>query len=289
MPLKIFEKLCALDKSHKVTNVKIISSNWGQIKGGKKGARHLIQKYDKQTIRKWRVKGGLASGGRNLKSFNPPSNIETDLAEFIGAYLGDGTLTKYFLKITGDKRYDEIYLKYLAGITEKTLGIKPTITKEAKRNRIYLEVRSKRLCDFLQQRFHLMPGDKIKNGSKIPSEITSNKELSIACLRGLVDTDGCVARDGSTFSIRFYSKNQILLEQTEKIGRKLGVFTFRSKNETGTRSWKHIKKYFQIAGSSNLRHIIRYREYLKGNAVKKKDILKYYKEYEKSVLPFMGS
>jgi len=74
----------------------------------------------------------------------------------------------------------------------------------------------------------------------------------------------------------------------EAIGRKQGVFSFRTKRETGTRSWSKVEKYFCKVGSSNPRHFVRFLEYAKGNAVYKKDVLKYYPKYDKIELPFKG-
>lgn len=224
----------------------------------------------------------------NTKNIKLPKELTADLAEFIGAYLGDGTLTSYFIRISGDKQHDKPYFKYLTKLTHKLFSLNCTQRSENKTNQLYLEIRSKRLCDFLKDRFELRPGNKLKTGNKIPAEIMNNPELSAACLRGLIDTDGCIGKDGRAFTVRFCSHSQHLFNQVYKIGINLGVFSFKTKREIGTRSWPKINRYFKIVGSSNLRHIIRYNEYAKGNAIYKQDLIEYYSKYNKTNLPFYG-
>ena len=75
--------------------------------------------------------------------------------------------------------------------------------------------------------------------------IFKNKELVVACLRGLIDTDGSVSRrgrNGSQFCIQFTSHNKLLLNQVDVIGKKLGIFTFYDRTGTGTNKWKNILK-----------------------------------------------
>jgi DNA-binding transcriptional regulator WhiA len=153
---------------------------------------------------------------------------------------------------------------------------------------IYLEFWSRNFCKFLTKEFNLKTGSKIRNESIIPDQIVSDIRLTKACLRGLLDTDGFIGRDGKTFSIRFGSYNKKLLDQVENIGKSNGIFTFRTKKETGTRNWNMIKLYFKEIGSSNPRHIVRFLEYVNGNPVWKKEVLNYYDKYKTLELPFMA-
>ncbi len=111
--------------------------------------------------------------------------LDENFAELIGAYLGDGTLTKYFMRITADKRYCLSYLEHLNEIAEKALGIKPCIRIPPKRNIAYLEIRSKQFCDHLKDNLGLPFGNKIRNKAQIPKKIFGNKTLAKACIRGV--------------------------------------------------------------------------------------------------------
>jgi hypothetical protein len=40
-------------------------------------------------------------------------------------------------------------------------------------------------------------GDKIKGVAMIPNAVMEDRKLAICCLRGLIDTDGSVSKDGN--------------------------------------------------------------------------------------------
>ena len=130
----------------------------------------------------------------NLTIVKIPEKVNEELAELVGAYLGDGTLTKYFIRISGDKRYDVSYIRYLAGLVENVFEFKPAIRFENNTNIIYLEIRSKMICDFFHKKLKILYGDKIRNKTRIPEQILGDKNLLKACIRGLVDTDGSICR-----------------------------------------------------------------------------------------------
>lgn len=295
LPLTVFENLIEISEiSPNDLDYEIIPKNWWQSAAGKRGIWGLFQKYDEKVLNEWRRRGGknsalknLASCLNNRKKINLVITIDENLAELTGAYLGDGTLTDYFIRISGDKRFDLPYFKYLAGLTEKTFGLKPKIRAEQFRNQLYLEIRSKLICDYFKNAFGFKVGDKIRNKTVIPEIILNNRKLFLACLRGLMDTDGSVSKDGGILSIRFTNYNMALIKQLKENPIINDIFTIKSSpKEVGTRSFRKIKEYFSHVGSSNLRHIIRYCEYSKGSLLKKEQVLNYYSNYENIVLPF---
>ena len=226
----------------------------------------------------------------NIKNISLP-NLNEKLAEFIGICLGDGTLTKYFVRIFGDSRYDISYFLYISSLVKDLFKFSPFLRydrgRDNKKHTVYLELCSKNLCDFLHTNFTIPYGDKIKGNAKIPSLILNNKKLSIACLRGLVDTDGSISKRGTYICLVFNSNNEILREQAFILGKSLKVFNHKYKDEIGTNSWERIIKYFKTVGSSNISHIIRFCErYYNKNYLYKKDILNYYKMYKEIMLPF---
>lgn len=268
---------------------KIIPKNWWQSEAGKRGIRALFMKYDKETLNRWRGSGVKKSniGAHYLKKVNIPDCVNEGVAELVGAYLGDGTLTKYFIRISGDKRFDLPYFHCLANLVKQSFGLAPAIRSEKSRNTLYLEIRSRLVCDYFQKEFGFEIGDKIRNKTKIPKAILERENLLLACLRGLMDTDGSVSKDGKVLSIRLSSHNSDLLNQIKACSRLKDMFTIISNpREVGTKSISNIKKYFEIVGSSNLRHIIRYCEYLKGNLLRKTQTLTYYPAYQSVNLPF---
>ena len=128
-----------------------------------------------------------------------------------------------------------------------------------KNNGRHLVVYSKELVNFFVN-MGLKPGNKIKKQTTIPSWIFQKKEYLQACLRGLIDTDGCVhrmsQRDSNLIRINFVNHNLTLLKNTQKAFLLLGyhpskiirnrVFYISRQNE--------ISKYLKEIGFSNKKH-----------------------------------
>tara|TARA_Y100000310_G_scaffold345843_1_gene471047 strand:- start:5935 stop:6780 length:846 start_codon:yes stop_codon:yes gene_type:complete len=269
-----------------------LPGNWGQRKGGKKGIETLMQKYKKE-LPLWREKAIKNSSGKRLKKIKIPQMSEK-LAEFIGIHLGDGTMTKYFIRISGDYRYDLPYFRYISALIVELFGIKPQIFKDQRQmNTGYVLLRSKAICSLLNEKYNIPFGDKIRNKACIPNEILRNKKLSLACLRGLIDTDGSVSRrgtDGKQFCIDFKSHNPVLLSQVKQITEKTKLFTHFYNKSSGTNCWSSILKYFTTVGSSNLRHVVRFHQRTLGNTLYQKEVIGYYEQdlYKQLDLPFKG-
>ena len=292
LPENLFSNLLKLyEGPKKGLKISYLNSNWGRSIGGKRGIKSLENKYH-DKIKKWRklaIKKALSKS--NLKKIKIPE-VNEKLAEFIGIYLGDGTMTPYQLRIVGDSRYDKLYFNYISNLIFHLFGLKTSIIMHKNTNTSLLVVYSKNLCDFLNKKFRLKPGDKIRNENIIPKGVLNNKNLSIACLRGLVDTDGSVSRrgrEGSQFCIQFTSHNKKLLEQVKVIGNNLKFFTFNSETGSGTNKWKNIINYFKIVGSSNPKHIIRFLLRKDGKSIYRDELSHYFEEekYKTLNLPFI--
>lgn len=290
LPSLLFNKILAdLNLNENSINFSYLPPNWSQSLGGIKGMVTLKKRYPKKLL-KWRRLGLINSHNANMKKIRIPKMNEK-FAEFIGAYLGDGTLTPYFLRISGDSIYDTRYYDYLRKLVQELFAISPSIRKEKNKNTISLTIYSKTLCSFLNNNLKLNYGDKIRNKTVIPKQIISEDKLAIACLRGLMDTDGSVSRrgrNGEQFCIQFSNYNKPLLDQVIFLGKKLEVFTFFEKKGAGSNSWNSILKYFKIVGSSNLKHIIRFDLRLKRISAYKSDIIPYLEKdlYRNLSLPF---
>jgi len=268
----------------------MVPDNWGRVKGGKKGIEAMFTKHG-EKLKEWRAKGGKAAQKHLLSDLTKKDvllpSLNEKLSELIGIYLGDGTLTKYFLKISLDPRYDLSYVSYVKALIEDLFGVLPAIREEKDRNLIYVQLFSKTACEYLHNEWNLPYGDKVRGKAAIPNAIMKNRNVAIACLRGLMDTDGSVSKDGNSISVRFYSHNKILMDQVESVGRSLGIFTFRNPLETGTKSWDKVVDYFRIVGSSNLGHIVRFSEkFLANKILYKEEVIEHYKKYKGIRLPF---
>ncbi|MEK6912343.1 MAG: LAGLIDADG family homing endonuclease [Nanoarchaeota archaeon] len=292
LPENLFNNLLKLsNKSTENIDASYLDYKWGQRLGGKLGIRALEKKYPGK-IKKWRslaMKKALRTNPR-LKKINLPK-ISEELAEFIGIYLGDGTMTTNQIRIVGDARYDVFYFEYISKMVYHLFGLKTSLIKHKDTNTFLVVVYSKALCEFMNQNFNLKPGDKIRNQSGIPQKIFRNINFAKACLRGLIDTDGSVSRrgrNGSQFCIQFTSHNKKLLGQVKKINKRLKIFTFGDETGTGTNKWENIVKYFQIVGSSNPKHIVRFLLRKEGRVIYRDELSFYFKQerFKDLNLPF---
>ena len=293
LPENLFNKLIyELEINLEKLNPSYLDFNWGMKIGGKNGMASLSSKYP-HKIREWRKLARSNSTASNIKEINLPE-INEKMAEFIGVYLGDGTLTPYSIKIAGDKRYDLPYFSYLSKLVLELFSLDSKIYYDRRSNTMCLVIFSKKLSNYFTEKFNLKPGDKIRNNSLIPRVIMENPSLSIACLRGLVDTDGSVSRrgrNGSQFTVTFTNFNLNLLLQVKEITDKHNFFTFFSEKEKciGTNNAYKIKRYFEMVGSSNLRHIVRYSERFNNkNTIYQSQVSEYYQKpfYIDISLPF---
>ncbi len=152
-----------------------------------------------------------------------------------------------------------------------------------------MTISSRLLSSYLNKIFSFSFGDKKKNGTIIPEEILKNDNLLQACIRGLVDTDGTIAKSGTNLKLVFTSHNKPLLEQLNTINYRLKLFNRIYINQLETCSIKKINRYMRIIGSSNLRNIIVFNEKMKRNKLLyKKEVPDYYPRYRNIKIPFYG-
>jgi len=278
IPYDIFDLVFEKSKISQLSSKRTLSSNWGAVKGGKIGIRNLYKKYGKQKFSEWRK----TAAGKNplfksqTKSIEIPDKDES-LGEFIGITLGDGTLTKYFVRFSGDAVTDLPYFKeYIPKLILKLFKIKPSIYFD--RSRICVVVCSVKLCEYLHKAWGLPFGDKILNKAQMSESILENTAMLKGCIRGLIDTDGYIGKDGDAFCIRFTSHNPLLFDQMKKAMKKFDVISFSFKTELGTRKKERILKYMSNIHSSNLKNVIRFKEYNENKRlikIKDLDFLKY--------------
>jgi hypothetical protein len=92
-----------------------------------------------------------------------------------------------------------------------------------------------------------------------------SKKFKIACLRGLIDTDGCVVHETHKINSRTYiyprlnftSASPLLVEQSILILKELGFNPkIRRKNKRSVQleNLSEVCQYFNVVGSSNPKH-----------------------------------
>ena len=188
------------------------------------------------------------------------------LAEFVGIMLGDGsiydgkTVKRIEIVLNKDDDYNyakNIILPLFKGIFNKELKI-----RNFEWNAIGLFINSKQVVEDLKK-FGLIPGNKIKHQVGIPLWIFDNIEWLKSCIRGLIDTDGCIFKraENNRGRIEFYTSSLNLVNDFMKAMKISGIKASKRKSRgkyiCGIYSWKEVKKFIDVIGFSNNKNIER--------------------------------
>ena len=182
-------------------HVVIKNQYWYVKKGALAGGKATYKKYhhiggDEKTRKDrwyaWWEREGRLNPNKILKSlpFKKPK-YSKDLAEFVGIILGDGGISDRQVTVTLHRITDKEYSKFVRDLIKKLFGIKAGeyCSKNGLADNIVIS--RTELVNFLEK-IGLVRGNKIKHQVDIPQWIKKNKNFQIACVRGLMDTDGCV-------------------------------------------------------------------------------------------------
>ena len=130
--------------------------------------------------------------------------INEELAEFLGAFIGDGCLSRYKrsnrpkgeiteVVFTGGWEKDSPYYRDIIGpILQKNFQVSGSLKHRVDDNSVRFRIFNKSISSFLIE-VGFKPGPKSKN-VKIPEAIMNDSSLHQAVLRGIFNTDGTVYR-----------------------------------------------------------------------------------------------
>lgn len=241
---------------------------------GKKGGDKTTQKYGKPQVQelmraqKWRIWWNT-KGHRLHTIANTPLNIEraqksSELAEFIGIMMGDGTMSTYHIGITLHASDDAEYASFVVEFIKNLFGVHPKVYKRKEKNAIVITVARKLLVAYLHK-LGLPMGNKIEQNLDIPSWITKNSAYAKACVRGLMDTDGSVfthtyTSKGKKYSykkVSFTSASPALLISVHNILSKNDISSHISKTNLRIDSRVSVDTYFTRIGTHNTKHLKR--------------------------------
>lgn len=191
------------------------------------------------------------------------------LAEFIGIMLGDGGLSgTHQITVSFNNKVDNGYAQHIAKILKKLFSIDCHIHKRKGGNGADIVVNSSNLRDLLL-RLGLKAGNKVRNQVSVPEWITKKRQYRIACLRGLMDTDG-------SFYLHKYSigRKSYIYPKMDfcNCSRPLVNFVFNTLNELDCKarvarqnvlldSLSSVKKYFKAIGTSNPKYLKKFKSY----------------------------
>jgi len=144
----------------------------------------------------WRRKSGkrsieLHGNPASVKEIQTPGKCAA-IAEICGILLGDGGISDGRVEISLHGTKEVEYADAVACFFEKLFGIKASIYLSEPKNKRTVDVRSVRLVRYLTgKEIGLKKGNKVKQQVCVPDWILcGGKEYWVACVRGLMDTDG---------------------------------------------------------------------------------------------------
>ena len=239
---------------------------------GARGALMNLQKngsmggdagHRKEKWREWWNSVGKHKNIAILKAneINLPPQSE-ELAEFVGIMLGDGGVAAYHLNISLNKN-EMPYVRFIQSLIKKLFGVSSSLSFRKDCAGLDIIVNRKKLVDFLNSS-GLPIGSKIRQGADIPEWIMKSIPFQKACIRGLIDTDGCFfihsyisnAKTYRYLKIDFTSVSKPLLQSARKILINLGFNVRISRDGKAIRveSQRDVLRYLSLIGTHNSRY-----------------------------------
>ncbi|MCX6790347.1 MAG: hypothetical protein NTV60_02345 [Candidatus Kaiserbacteria bacterium] len=186
-----------------------------------------------------------------------------ELAEFFGIMLGDGGINNLWqANITMNSIEDANYVFFVKKLIQDLFNISPAIRKRKTRNAVVISVASIVLVNFLVEK-GLPRGNKLKNGVHIPDWILEKRLYRKACVRGLMDTDGCLfvhshKVEGKLYKnigLCFTSYSPKMLGQVATIFEEFGIMPHIGSQGRSIYLYRAdaVAKYLKVFGTSNER------------------------------------
>ena len=261
---------------------KVITWSEHAKKAGKIGGIHTYEKYGRvcgsESYRKekwkewWKKEGHLrlhSSFGKEKEFFRPEMSVE--LAEICGILLGDGCIGKSQIRVTLNRFTDAEYVIHVQDLLKRVFHVAPAVYQfKDETKRMVKDVTLSRvgIIKYLSS-VGLFPGNKVTRQVDIPGWILNNDEYALACVRGLIDTDGCIFThsykvNGKMYcykKIAFTNRSKPLLNSVYNIMKSIGLHPrFSTTSDVRLDSIRDVRKYMQIFGTHNKKHLKRYQK-----------------------------
>lgn len=196
-------------------------------------------------------------------------NYSKDLAEFIGVVLGDGSITQRQITVTLHREDDREYGEFVTSLIKKLFDVPVGLHHNKKYPVINFTVSRSELVRFCVEKLGLKRGNKIKQQVDIPDWVKQNKLYSKSCVRGLVDTDGCVFTHSYKVNKKLYSYKKLSFTSYSEPLRQ-SVFNILRENKMNPRlsqnrdvrldSIRDMQRYFKVISSHNPKHLKKYKK-----------------------------
>lgn len=190
-----------------------------------------------------------------IRSFYPEFEKTPELAFLVGLALGDGHIGVFprteAITIALNSKYPKL-ISYTRLLLKKFFEKEPSIIKSG--NCVKLRIYQKKISERLQ----VPSGCRRHSRVGIPEWSWGDKELLVACLKGLFEAEGslCIHLPTYTYNFAFSNKNYKLLKDVGRALRTLGFHPEYWKNATRLRKKHEVEEFkkliafreFDIAG-----------------------------------------
>lgn len=275
------DRLCRLARLPRPRQIRLLPKHWSVQKAARLGGRHRMELHGPLGTFESRRKGGLAAIARlrahpelarkrgfvTRKPITKPAPSEL-LAEFIGIMLGDGGMrNSWQLTISFNGREDRPYADWICKLAQRLFSLTPTHLIREQLGAADLLVSSTELVDFLVQ--HGVPrGHKLRHGLSIPKWVMENSRYRLACLRGLIDTDGSIYAhryrvNGTAYQyakICFSSASPDLLSDVYRVLKEAGYSPRLKSRCVYLERSSDVDRYLSEIGTHNPRYQRRYED-----------------------------
>lgn len=286
MSLLAVKQICK--KRHIAVPLDIVVKDayWYASHGAAAGGRAVVEKYGKvggdERYRKKRWEEWWEREGRLNPSeitkpapFKKPEFSEV-LAEFAGIALGDGGISEHQITISLNRISDGNYFGFVQGLVRDLFDVPVGrySDKHSLADRIVISRTT--LVSYLVDVVGLKRGNKVRQQVDIPAWVKKDSRYSVACVRGLIDTDGCVilhrylskGKEYCYKKIGFTSHSFPLLQSVSSIlfERGIGHRITKSGWDIRIEAKDDVERYFQIIGTHNQKHSERYKRNIRRGA-----------------------
>ena len=183
--------------------------------------------------------------------------------------LGDGGINNpWQANITVNATKDKKYAEYIHLLCQKLFDISPRAIQRKTKNALVIRLASTSVVDFLVEN-GLPRGNKLKQGLRIPEWIFQEPIYKKLCVRGLIDTDGCLYIHKHTgqpyrnIGLSFSSLSPELIAQVASIFDEFGIMPHITKRRRDVCLYKAsaVAEYLRVFGTSNERIRAVYRDW----------------------------
>ena len=243
---------------------------WYTKNAGMLGGKTRYALYGPLGNKKSRAKGGSMSWiarknnpeiwKKYLNTFTKPNKSE-EFAELVGILLGDGGITHGQMTIYLSSITDQKYGTYVQNLIYMVFGLHASSIVDHKNHVLRISISGVNVVKYLIQK-GLRIGNKVKLQVGVPQWINKEKKYVRACIRGLIDTDGCFTIHRYLVNKKKYSYPKIVFSNRSEpildfVYKGLQRLKYNPKRTIEFDVWLHsqdeVKRYLKDIGTNNVK------------------------------------